>query len=80
MVILQRLNSGDTRGSFSRQAARRRTVKEAAMAPSEGTAINMGQVGRQGGRSFQPPKRARENAFQKFGFGRVPLPEVLHLA
>ena len=44
-----RLNSGDARGSFSRQAARRRTVKEAAMAPSEGTAITIGQGAVAGG-------------------------------
>ena len=41
LVNTIRLNSGDARGSFSRQAARRRTVKEAAMAPSEGIAINL---------------------------------------
>merc|ERR1712179_395233 len=38
-----RYNSGSTRtGGFSRMA-RRRTIKEAAMAPEQGTAINMGQ-------------------------------------
>merc|ERR1711962_1670068 len=49
LVNTVRLNSGDARGSFSRQAARRRTVKEAAMAPSEGTAISMGQGAVAGG-------------------------------
>jgi len=38
-----RLNSGSARsGGFSRMA-RRRTIKEAAMAPEQGTAINIGQ-------------------------------------
>jgi len=37
-----RFNSGDAKTGFSRMA-RRRTVKEAAMAPEQGTAINMGQ-------------------------------------
>ena len=49
LVNTIRLNSGDARGSFSRQAARRRTVKEAAMAPSEGTAITIGQGAVAGG-------------------------------
>jgi len=39
-----RQNSGDARGTFSRQAARRRTLKETAMAPSEGKAIGIGQA------------------------------------
>jgi len=38
-----RQNSGDARGTFSRQAARRKTLRETAMAPSEGTAISVGQ-------------------------------------
>merc|ERR1719452_122788 len=37
-----RFNSGDAKTGFSRMA-RRRTLKEAAMAPEQGTAINMGQ-------------------------------------
>merc|ERR1712106_1079264 len=44
-----RLNSGDARGTFSRQAARRKTIKETVMSPSEGTAINMGQGALAGG-------------------------------
>jgi hypothetical protein len=44
-----RLNSGDARGTFSRQAARRRTLKETAMAPSQGTAISLGQGALAGG-------------------------------
>jgi FtsH-binding integral membrane protein len=43
MVNAIRQNSGDARGSFSRQAARRKTIKETVMAPSEGTAITIGQ-------------------------------------
>jgi len=39
-----RVYSQDARGSFSRQAARRRTFKETIMAPSEGTAISAGTV------------------------------------
>ena len=42
--ILQRLNSGDTRGSFSRQAARRRTVKDLAM--RENSELCCGKCGR----------------------------------
>jgi len=38
-----RENSGNARGVFSRQAARRKTLKETAMAPSQGTAISVGQ-------------------------------------
>jgi hypothetical protein len=37
-----RLYSQDVRGTFSRQAARRRTLKETAMAPAEGTAFSLG--------------------------------------
>eukprot|EP00092_Neocalanus_flemingeri_P017071 GFUD01018462.1.p2 GENE.GFUD01018462.1~~GFUD01018462.1.p2 ORF type:complete len:330 (+),score=79.38 GFUD01018462.1:223-1212(+) len=37
-----RFNSGDTKNAFSRMA-RRKTLKETAMAPEQGTAINMGQ-------------------------------------
>jgi len=44
-----RYNSGDARGTFSRQAARRKTLRETAMAPSEGTAISMGQGALAGG-------------------------------
>jgi len=44
-----RLNSGDARGTFSRQAARRKTMKEAAMSPSSGTAISVGQGALAGG-------------------------------
>ncbi len=39
-----RVYSQDARGTFSRQAARRRTLKETMMAPSEGTAISAGTV------------------------------------
>eukprot|EP00088_Acartia_fossae_P019206 TRINITY_DN21177_c0_g1_i1.p1 TRINITY_DN21177_c0_g1~~TRINITY_DN21177_c0_g1_i1.p1 ORF type:complete len:329 (-),score=104.29 TRINITY_DN21177_c0_g1_i1:368-1354(-) len=38
-----RLYAQDARGSFSRQAARRRTVKETAYAPASGSAISAGQ-------------------------------------
>jgi len=38
-----RVYSQDVRGSFSRQAARRKTVRESAMSPSSGTAISAGQ-------------------------------------
>jgi FtsH-binding integral membrane protein len=38
-----RVYSQDARGAFSRQAARRKTVKESAMAPASGSAINAGQ-------------------------------------
>jgi hypothetical protein len=39
-----RVYSQDARGTFSRQAARRRTLKETMMAPSEGTAISAGTL------------------------------------
>ncbi len=39
-----RVYSQDARGSFSRQAVRRRTLKETMMAPSEGTAISAGEM------------------------------------
>ncbi len=39
-----RVYSQDARGSFSRQAVRRRTLKETMMAPSEGTAISAGKM------------------------------------
>lgn len=38
-----RLYAQDTRGTFSRQAVRRRTLKETVMAPSSGSAISAGQ-------------------------------------
>jgi len=38
-----RLYAQDARGSFSRQAARRRTVKETVMAPASGKAISAGE-------------------------------------
>merc|ERR1712215_110239 len=41
-VASLRFNSGQAKTGFSRMA-RRRTLKEAAMAPQQGTAINMGQ-------------------------------------
>jgi len=44
-----RLQSGDARGTFSRQAARRKGLKEAAMSPSQGTAISLGQGALAGG-------------------------------
>jgi FtsH-binding integral membrane protein len=38
-----RMYAQDTRGTFSRQAARRRTVKETIMSPASGSAISAGQ-------------------------------------
>jgi len=38
-----RLYAQDARGTFSRQAARRKTIKEAAMSPTSGSAISAGQ-------------------------------------
>jgi len=38
-----RMYAQDARGSFSRQAARRRTLKETAMSPASGSAISAGQ-------------------------------------
>jgi len=38
-----RLYAQDARGTFSRQAARRKTIKETAMSPSSGSAISAGQ-------------------------------------
>ena len=38
-----RYNSGDARAGLGRFARRRATLKEQAMAPEQGTAINMGQ-------------------------------------
>jgi len=38
-----RMYAQDARGSFSRQAARRRTLKESAMSPASGSAISAGQ-------------------------------------
>lgn len=37
-----RVYSQDARGAFSRQAARRRTLKETATAPASGSAISAG--------------------------------------
>lgn len=61
-----RVYSQDVRGSFSRQAARRRTLKETVMAPSEGTAISVGQ----GALAGAAVLGLGSLAFYGLGFGR----------